>query len=109
VLRHHEVLQVRRLVTPVEQPERLIVLTASLVEDGHQDERPADHVLDPVLRVHAHDYVDFLERAFADWKKQPEAGPEVLPNTHPYLGVDRDGQPTGRAPARSISGQAAGT
>ena len=95
-----------KLISPVEQPERLKTLTASLIEDGHQDERPSDHALDPVLRVHAQDYVDFLERAFAEWKKQPEAGPEVLPNTHPYRGVDRTGQPTGRPPAHSISGQA---
>lgn len=95
-----------KLVSPVEQPERLNVLTAGLVEDGHEHERPDGHALDPVLRIHAADYVDFLERAYAEWQKMPEAGPEVLPNTHHYRGVDRAGQPTGRPPARSISGQA---
>ncbi|QDW36879.1 histone deacetylase family protein [Bradyrhizobium sp. KBS0727] len=95
-----------QLVTPVEQSERLNVLTSSLAQDGHQAERPGDHALDPVLQVHDPAYVDFLKQAFAEWRRMPNAGPEVLPNTHQYRGACQAGQPPGRPPAQSIAGQA---
>lgn len=33
--------------------------------------------------VHTQDYLDFLRDAAATWAAIPDAGPEVLPNTHP--------------------------
>jgi len=41
-----------------------------------------------VLAVHADHFVDFLRTAYDEFQKLPNAGPEVLPNIHPYVGAD---------------------
>ena len=94
-----------KMVKPVEQPERLRILSKSLVEDGHEAVEPAAQALDPVLKVHDPLYVDFLRRAHAEWQRLPDASVEVLPNTHHYRRASEVGQPPGRVP-HSITGQA---
>jgi acetoin utilization deacetylase AcuC-like enzyme len=95
-----------KMVTPVERPERLTLLVTSLCEDGHQNERPDAHALDPVFRVHDRGYLDFLREAYAEWRKLPDASDDVMPNTHHYRNAAATGQPAGRPPARSITGRA---
>lgn len=95
-----------KMIRPVEQPERATILVDSLTKDGHEAITPDAHALDPIFRIHDSSYVEFLQSAYREWCKQPDAGPEVLPNTHHYRGISNPGQPPGRSPAKSISGQA---
>ncbi|MEH2529038.1 acetoin utilization deacetylase AcuC-like enzyme [Bradyrhizobium sp. AZCC 1588] len=94
-----------KMVKPVEQPERLRILAQSLAEDGHEAVEPDAHSLDHVRRVHDPQYVDFLSSAYAEWRKLPEAGIEVIPNTHHYRNAAQVGQPPGR-PSQTIVGRA---
>ena len=48
-------------------------------------EAPADHGLPPLLRVHAADYLDFLQSAFADWRAAGREG-DAFPYTFPVVG-----------------------
>ncbi|HEY9058720.1 MAG TPA: histone deacetylase family protein [Aurantimonas sp.] len=74
-----------RLVRPLENPERGETLLASLRTLGIAAEAPDDFGLDPVLGVHAEHYVSFLAGAFERFQALTNAGPEVLPNVHPYF------------------------
>lgn len=74
-----------RLVRPLENPERGETLLASLRTLGIAAEVPDDFGLDPVLAIHADHYVRFLQGAFERFQALPNAGPEVLPNVHPYF------------------------
>ena len=95
-----------RMIRPVEQPEHATILVDSLTKDGHEAVAPAAHSLKPVFRVHERSYVEFLKTAYDKWREQPDAGLEVLPNTHHYRGFSGSNQPPGRPPANSVSGQA---
>jgi acetoin utilization deacetylase AcuC-like enzyme len=48
-------------------------------------ESPADHGLEPLLRVHSADYLDFLQVAFADWRAAGREG-DALGYTFPVVG-----------------------
>ncbi|UIJ73946.1 histone deacetylase family protein [Aurantimonas sp. HBX-1] len=74
-----------RLIRPLENPERGETLIASLGRLGIEPERPAPIDRAAILAVHADHYVEFLESAFARFQALPNAGPEVLPNVHPYF------------------------
>lgn len=74
-----------KLVQPLENPDRAQTLLESLSRQGLSQEAPQDHGLEPILSVHADHYVDFLRSAFAEFASLPNAGPEVLPNVHPYF------------------------
>jgi acetoin utilization deacetylase AcuC-like enzyme len=93
-----------KMIRPVEQPERLRILAQSLALDGHQPIEPGMHALDPVLHVHDPLYIEFLRDAYERWREFPDAGDEVLPNTHHYRNAVKAGQPPGR-PSQSIVGQ----
>ncbi|KQT83404.1 histone deacetylase family protein [Aurantimonas sp. Leaf443] len=74
-----------RLVRPLENPERgetLIASLRSLGLDRSEPEAPARALLE---RVHADHYIAFLETAHERFQALPNAGPEVLPNVHPYF------------------------
>jgi acetoin utilization deacetylase AcuC-like enzyme len=55
--------------------------------------------------VHDADYLAFLQKAYAEWQKLPNAGPEVWPNIHPYRGSGADLART-TPPKGGIVGQA---
>ncbi len=74
----------------LENPNRMETLAAALAERGMQRLTPADHGLDPILKVHDAAYVRFLQTIWEMWRAMPEAGPEVLPNIHPYRGAGAD-------------------
>ncbi len=74
-----------RLVRPLENPERGETLLASLAELGLDAEAPGIDDEAPIRAVHAGHYVDFLKTAYTRFKELPNAGPEVLPNVHPYF------------------------
>lgn len=74
-----------RLVKPLENPERGETLIASLASLGLFAEEPGDAGDGPILSAHADHYVAFLRGAFERFQALPNAGPEVLPNVHPYF------------------------
>ena len=55
---------------------------------------PADHGLEPVLRVHSAAYVSFLERAWAEWAALGRTH-DALPMTWPVRGMNHSREPTG--------------
>jgi acetoin utilization deacetylase AcuC-like enzyme len=48
-------------------------------------EAPADHGMEPVLRVHRRDYVEFLRSAFSEWRAAGREG-DAFPYTFPVVG-----------------------
>ncbi len=77
-----------KIGAPVENPERMETLAQALAALGLDRREPADAGLEPILAVHDPAYVDFLQRIWGLWRAMPEAGPEVLPNVHPYRSAD---------------------
>lgn len=91
---------------PKDLPLRTERLLGALNGLGITPAIPADSGLEPVLSIHAGDYVAFLKSAFERWRALPDAGPEVLPNVSPYWSgqPDQDGRPACRT--TSVVGQA---
>lgn len=79
-----------RIGTALENPDRMETLAASLAALGLTRQEPVDHGLDPILAVHDAAYVQFLQDIWGLWQSLPDAGPEVLPNIHPYRGAGHD-------------------
>ena len=79
-----------RIGTALENPARMETLAEALTELGLEREEPADHGRDAILAVHDAAYVRFLETIWGQWQQLPDAGPEVLPNIHPYRGAGHD-------------------
>ena len=77
-----------KLIHAFENNDRATTLLGALAEAGLAPSEPKDHGLAPVLAVHADHFVDFLRTAYDEFQKLPNAGPEVLPNIHPYVGAD---------------------
>ena len=81
-----------RMVDPPEVPERAERIRAAIGESGIGPiVEPAAHGLDPILRVHTADYVDFLEHAFSRWRAATGAllGAEAVPYARPIRGQPR--------------------
>ena len=91
--RPQQIMLLGKLAPPVENPDRLEVLARRLTEAGLKETPPADHGRDAIDAVHSADYVDFLASSYERWAANPKAGPEVLPNTHPYRGQRIGPQP----------------
>lgn len=79
-----------RIGVPVENPNRMETLAAALADRGLTRLEPEDHGFEPILAVHDAGYVEFLRTIWDQWRAMPEAGPEVLPNIHPYRGAGDD-------------------
>ena len=94
-----------RVVPPFENPDRVAMLSERLVASGLALTSPGDHGMAAISAVHDARYLRFLETAYGEWQRFPNAGPEVWPNIHPYRGtgadLDRSGPPDG-----NIIGQA---
>jgi acetoin utilization deacetylase AcuC-like enzyme len=88
-----------RVGEPLENPERVVMLSDRLAEAGLAIADPGDFGMGAIRKVHDEGYLDFLRIAHAEWAKLPNAGPEVWPNLHPYRGTgadpDRDRPPEG--------------
>ncbi|WP_246160268.1 histone deacetylase family protein [Aureimonas fodinaquatilis] len=80
-----------RIVEPLENPSRLDTLIAALKTCGAAPKQPEDAGLGPILAVHCNSYVAFLQTAYEKFTALPNAGPEVLPNVHPYMAAPHDG------------------
>lgn len=79
-----------KIGTALENPERMETLAEALAELGLERTEPDDHGRAAILAVHDAAYVQFLETIWQMWQKLPDAGPEVLPNIHPYRGAGHD-------------------
>lgn len=95
-----------RLVSPFEVPERAQRMADGLAAMGLQAEEPADYGLAPIEKVHADHYVRFLRNAHAEFQALGNAGPEVLPNVHPYISAGRDFACRERPRAEGVVAQA---
>ncbi|WP_062227859.1 histone deacetylase family protein [Aureimonas frigidaquae] len=73
-----------RIVAPLEKPERFEVMRDALLAAGLLEGKVQDSGSDPIRNVHAPHYVAFLETAVEAFAALPNAGPELLPNVHPY-------------------------
>lgn len=90
-----------RIIAPLEVPERIEALAAALARLGLVREAPPNRGRTPLLVAHPAHYLDFLERAYDDFRALPDAGPEALPNIHPYQGAGEAWE--GRGPPRTVS------
>ncbi|TVQ56294.1 MAG: histone deacetylase family protein [Rhodobacteraceae bacterium] len=82
-----------RLVPPFEKPERVAHILARLAERGFPAvEPPVEHGLDMVARVHAPDYLHFLETVWPRWTAAGYAG-EAIPTVWPSRRMTRKGPP----------------
>jgi acetoin utilization deacetylase AcuC-like enzyme len=95
-----------RIVAPFENPNRAETLIAALEKLGLERRRPEDSGLASINAVHADHYVSFLAEAFALFQQLPNAGPEVLPNVHPYVSTGPDYAPRGLPRVTGIIGRA---
>ncbi len=88
-----------QVATPLENPDRVTMLSAKLAAVGLSLINPGDHGMATIRAVHDEGYLNFLQTAYTEWRKFPNAGPEVWPNIHPYRGtgadLDRKGPPKG--------------
>lgn len=94
-----------RLVAPLENPDRAATLVAGLESLGLDRQAPGDHGLAPILAVHADHYVAYLAENFALFRHLPNAGPEALPNVHPYVSSGADFAPRGKPRTTGILGR----
>lgn len=85
-----------RIVAPVETPDRADRLRSRLKLAGLSVVSPADRGRAPIAAVHTRDYLDFLSVAYAEFRRLPGAGVEVLANVHPYAGASADLAPRER-------------
>jgi acetoin utilization deacetylase AcuC-like enzyme len=95
-----------RIVPPFENPDRAEALISALTGLGLVQETPRDRGLAPILAVHAQSYVTFLQDAYRAFQALPNAGPEVLPNIHPYVSAPPDFGPRPEPRATGIVGLA---
>jgi acetoin utilization deacetylase AcuC-like enzyme len=90
-----------RIVAPLEVPERAERLASRLAGLGLECHVPGADPRAAAGRVHAAPYLAFLETAHARFATLANAGPEVLPNVHPYAGAGARLEP--RPPPRTTS------
>lgn len=95
-----------RISAPVEIPERMTTLAATLAELGLTPAVPPAADRAALSAVHDPGHLHFLETAFARWSALPNAGPELLPNIHPYRGTGADLARAQPQPGGSIVGEA---
>jgi acetoin utilization deacetylase AcuC-like enzyme len=82
-----------RMIDPPEVPERAERIRTAIAASGIGPIlAPDSHGLDPILRVHAADYVDFLEHAHARWRAATNADEraEAVPYARPIRGQPFD-------------------
>ena len=71
-----------------EQPERIDRLRAGAEAAGGVVTAPGDFGMVPIARIHDPGYLEFLQTIHARWQQMPDAGDEVIPNTHPRARTD---------------------
>jgi acetoin utilization deacetylase AcuC-like enzyme len=96
-----------RMAKHLEVPERCERLLAALQRANYRVEAPRDDIgMDPIAAVHEPGYLEFLRTAWARWSVLRNAGPEVVPNVHPYRGAEPDLSPRRAPRVAAVVGQA---
>lgn len=95
-----------KLIHAFENNERATTLLAALGDAGLTPNEPEEHGLDAIHAIHADHFVSFLRTAYEDFRKLPNAGSEVLPNIHAYVGSGPDYAPRGPARPTGVIGRA---
>ncbi|MGX9857347.1 histone deacetylase family protein (plasmid) [Limimaricola variabilis] len=72
-----------RVARNAERAERGRLLLAGLDRLGLATQAPPACAASDLTAVHTPEFVAFLETAWTEWQELPNAGPEVVPNTHP--------------------------
>lgn len=104
--RPQQMMQLGKLIPPVENPDRLEVLARRLTKAGLKQTAPADYGRDAIEAVHSADYVEFLSSSYERWSANPKAGPEILPHTHPYRGPGSPLTPSSKPRCSIVNAQA---
>jgi acetoin utilization deacetylase AcuC-like enzyme len=90
-------------VAPYERPERAEAIRDALAADAaFAIDGPTEHGLDPILAVHDHAYVAFLERAWTEWATAMPAHRQAIPDSFPNPAL-RDGMGPGHPPAGAVA------
>jgi acetoin utilization deacetylase AcuC-like enzyme len=99
--RHHvkNFMRHGRFVIGRDTPARADNVLAALLADGHDAHEAPWHGMAPIAAIHTPEYLRFLETAWAEWRKIPNAGEEVYPYVFPVRGLNH-GYP------KSVIGQA---
>jgi acetoin utilization deacetylase AcuC-like enzyme len=86
-MRHdpQQFMRVGRICAPSDVPERSEALLGALTAQKIPVEAPRDYGIEPLAKVHAPHYLEYLSTAYDRWMTVPGAGIEVLPNVAPYL------------------------
>lgn len=95
-----------RLIHAFENNDRATTLLTGLAAAGLTPQEPDDHGVESIHAVHADHFVEFLRTAYAAFRALPNAGPEVLPNIHAYVGAAADFAPRGPARPTGVIGRA---
>ena len=94
-----------RIHKPTDLPSRAHALRDALAQRGIALAEPVDYGRAPLEGVHSSDYLDYLETAYAQWRKLdlPGVAPgiEVLPNLSPYYN-GTPGVPRAPCPSPSL-------
>lgn len=94
-----------KLIHAFENNDRATTLLEALAGAGLMPIEPADHGIAPALAVHADHFIAFLQTAYDEFQKLPNAGPEVLPNIHAYVGATPALAPRGKPRPTGIIGR----
>lgn len=96
-----------RMAKHLEVPERCERMLAALQRANYVVEAPRDDIgIDPIAAIHEPGYLEFLRTAWERWSALKSAGPECVPNVHPYRGAELDFSPRRAPRAASVVGQA---
>ena len=94
-----------KLIHAFENNDRATTLLDALAGAGLYPLEPTDYGLAPLLSVHADHFIDFLQAAHDEFMKLSNAGPEVLPNVHAYVGSPPSLAPRGKPRPTGIIGR----
>lgn len=96
-----------RLARHLEVPERCERLLGALERANYVVEAPRDDIgMAPIAAIHEAGYLEFLRSAWERWAALKNAGPECVPNVHPYRGAELDFSPRRAPRAASVVAQA---
>ncbi|MEM6848265.1 MAG: histone deacetylase family protein [Pseudomonadota bacterium] len=88
-----------QLVASPEVPERSAAILSAIGRSRHTVHAPSDLGLDPIVRVHDLDYLNFLKSIHTDWVAEFGEGSAILPNV-----LSDKSSPSMAKPPRSLIG-----
>lgn len=77
-----------------ENPSRAKSIERSFTQHGFKLESPSNYGLEPILKVHDADYVEFLQTAWTGWQAAGRTG-DIFPLVWPGTSMRRNVQPEG--------------